>query len=525
MSEEQLEAAENLYDVVPYNAMSYDFTHPRHLEAMATLFEMQPADITRCRVLELGCAAGNNLIPQAVDLPESTFLGIDLSQRQVRQGQEVIESLALENVELRRADVLDVDDSWGEFDYIISHGLFSWIPPQVQHKLLQISSRNLAPGGVAFISYNTYPGWHLAAIVRGLMRYHTAQFDRAEDQITQAMVLLELLADLTNEKQAAGLVLSEELKLLKKTNNPSYLFHDHLEVDNIPVYFHELMEQAEAQGLQYLADAKFSTMLLQNLPEKAQKAFRHLPLVRQEQYMDFVSGRRFRRTLLCHRDVRLNRRVLPEKMKQFHFALAGEVETHDVDIRNEKPGRFTLGDGRLDTNNRLAKAALMYLKEVYPRYVSFQQLYVTALARVGGPGPGGADDPAVSVQTLTDALLLSYTVNLLEIAVHPPRCAGQVNPRPLASPLVRLQAARGNLVTNQLHRTIGLDPLKRRLIRHLDGAHQRSDLIGCVQQAIEAGELTVKDGDRPVKKVSPAALSNIVDQALSGLSESALLIE
>lgn len=149
------EADVNSYDAVPYKAWPYPFTHPRHLEAMATLFGMQPADISGCRVLELGCAAGGNLIPQAIDLPDSTFVGIDLSTRQIDEGRAIVESLGLGNIELRRADIMDVDDGWGQFDYIISHGVFSWIPQDVQDKLLALMLAISRPA--ASRSFHTTP--------------------------------------------------------------------------------------------------------------------------------------------------------------------------------------------------------------------------------------------------------------------------------------------------------------------------------------------------------------------------------
>lgn len=517
------EATASSYDAVPYRALPYAFTHPRHLEVMATLFGMEPPDITGCRVLELGCAAGGNLIPQAVDLPHGAFLGIDLSSRQVQEGWELIESLGLRNVELRHANIMDIDDRWGRFDYIISHGVFSWIPPEVQEKLLEVSARNLAPNGVAFVSYNTYPGWHLAAIVRGLMRYHAAQFDQAEDQIAQAKALLQFMVELSNENGAMGLLLKQELEMLQTVNNDAYLFHEHLEADNAPLYFHEFIRRAEVQGLQYLGDAEFSTMLLRNLPEKAQQAFRQLPVVRQEQYMDFVRGRRFRKTMLCHRGIRLKRRVKPETMRQFHLALADGVESERVDIRNEKPCQFRRGGRRLTTGHRLTKAALMYLKEIHPRYVSFQDLYVTALARSGHRQPGPAD-PTSDAEVLGNNLLLGYTIDLLQLAVHPPRCVSELSPQPLANPLARLQAARGNPVTNQLHRSVWLDPLGRRLMCRLDGAHRRSDLVACVEQAIDAGEVTVRNADRRATKPDPTTLSGLLDEALAHLRDSALLV-
>ncbi len=76
-------ASENTYDQVPYPHWTHRDTHPRQLEAIATLFGMHPAPITGCRVLEIGCAAGWNLIPMAEDLPGSEFVGLDSSTSQI----------------------------------------------------------------------------------------------------------------------------------------------------------------------------------------------------------------------------------------------------------------------------------------------------------------------------------------------------------------------------------------------------------------------------------------------------------
>jgi len=114
----------NQYDEVPYQGGSYASAHPRHLEAIATLFGMQPPPIPNSCVLELGCAGGANLIPQAQELPGARFLGIDFSPRQIDEGMEIVRTLGLKNLDLRCANILDVDDGWGQFDYILCHGIF-----------------------------------------------------------------------------------------------------------------------------------------------------------------------------------------------------------------------------------------------------------------------------------------------------------------------------------------------------------------------------------------------------------------
>ena len=91
--------------------------------------EWRRRTIRRCRVLELGCASGGNLIPMAMDFPDSEFLGIDLSARQIEAGKVHLANLKPRNIELRAASIMDVDAGYGQFDYIICHGVFSWVPP------------------------------------------------------------------------------------------------------------------------------------------------------------------------------------------------------------------------------------------------------------------------------------------------------------------------------------------------------------------------------------------------------------
>src|SRR5262245_39050357 len=147
------------YDEVPYASHPFAQTHPDRLATIATLFGMRPQAVEQCRVLELGCAAGGNLIPMAVTYPESHFVGVDLSGREIAEGQRAIETLRLKNIQLAQRDIRDLGDELGRFDYVICHGVYSWVSADVRDKILDLCARLLAPQGVAYVSYNTYPGW------------------------------------------------------------------------------------------------------------------------------------------------------------------------------------------------------------------------------------------------------------------------------------------------------------------------------------------------------------------------------
>ena len=101
------------YDLIPYVSKAYSQSHPDRLAAIATLAGLRPVPVVSCRVLELGCAAGGNLIPMAVALPGSTFLGIDLSSKQIDEGKRLVAELGLKNIELTRKDIQELGPDAG----------------------------------------------------------------------------------------------------------------------------------------------------------------------------------------------------------------------------------------------------------------------------------------------------------------------------------------------------------------------------------------------------------------------------
>ena len=242
------------YEELPYDGQAFSVTHPDALAVAASLRGMSPAPVETCRILELGCANGGNLIPMAYSLPSSRCVGIDLSPRQITDGQAVVDALGLRNVTLRAMSILDVGPDFGEFDYIICHGVFSWVPRVVQDKILEICKQNLALNGVAYVSYNTYPGWHFRGMIREMMNFHVQPFGTVQERVQHSRAFLNLMVKIWNHRDpdsTFGRVLKEEAEELEKERD-SYVFHEHLEDFNEPLYFQEFIARAESYGLQYL---------------------------------------------------------------------------------------------------------------------------------------------------------------------------------------------------------------------------------------------------------------------------------
>ena len=159
------------YDKIPYPSKFFVQTHPDRLATQATLFGMSPADVATCRVLELGCGNGSNLIAQAYLLPEAKFIGVDLAKTHIEDAAAAARGFGFTNIEFRQMDVMDMSEAdFGKFDYITAHGLFSWVPDLVREKVLELYRELLNENGVGYISYSAYPGAHQREMVQRAMR-------------------------------------------------------------------------------------------------------------------------------------------------------------------------------------------------------------------------------------------------------------------------------------------------------------------------------------------------------------------
>ena len=472
------------YDAVPYESLPFNETHPDRLAALATLFGMSPTPVERCRVLELGCAGGGNLIPMAVALPGSSFVGVDLSPRQIADGQAVVRALGVSNIELKALDIRSINADFGEFDYLICHGVFSWVPADVQDKIFAICTQNLTANGVAVVSYNTYPGWHDWLVARDVMTYHVRGLTDPLARVQQARAFLGFVAQSAAESD--GPFRQKLLDMARRLADKSdcYLLHEHLSAINEPLYFSQFIDRAKAHGLQYLADAKLSPMTPLHLSPEAEQTLNQVAptLVQREQVLDFLNNQSFRRSLLCRPQATINRALKGETLASFRIATLAQPASDRPDIASSVAERFATPDGlELSTDDPLLKAALVHLAEVSPWPVPLGELLTGARILLGQPADAAA--PARDVKVLGSRLLNCFLAGLVELHVRPPSFRLEVSDRPVASPLARWQvtSAVADRVTNLRHELIRLTDLARRLLPLLDGRHDRTELLGLLK--------------------------------------------
>lgn len=486
------------YDEVPYSESCFHVSHPDHLAALALVHGVPAPPIERCRVLELGCARGGNLLPMALELPEASFLGVDLSERQIGEARKIAVKLGLSNVDLRAMSLSGIDASFGTFDYIVCHGVYSWVPDEIREMILAICSDNLAPNGLAYVSYNTYPGWHERGMVRELMLYHSRKATAAAGQIEKARAFPTQLAGvLTNASSPYASVLRKEGELLRAAGE-AYIFHDYLEVDNQPTYVHEFLTRAGRHGLEFLAEAS-KPGLRSGLTESARQAISTWAddTVSREQYLDFVCNRTFRRTVLRRAGGPPAAEPAPEVVERLWVASAlklvaeAAVVTDDSTVEFAQPG----DSGSIRTNNPFVKAALQTLFEERPAALGFEDLWAKVrerLVETWKPLPATEERGRESVRAALLQLALS---DLAELHVRPPKPATKVSQRPVSSPLARLQAANVARVTNLRRRSVDLTDFERAVLLLLDGTRDLDAVLeALVGQVLSGGFQLRREG-------------------------------
>jgi SAM-dependent methyltransferase len=429
----------NAYDEVLYEGHPFDQTHPDRLATVARVFGAAPAAPSDCRLLEIGCGDGGNLVPMAYTLPGSRFVGIDAGARGIEKGLQLARDAGVDNVELLHLDILAAGSELGAFDYIVAHGVYSWTPPAVQQKILALCGELLRPHGVAYISYSVYPGAHIRQMVAEMLRYRTARFDDPMEKIEQARGMLGFLA-------GGSALLRQEVERLAQ-RRPATLFHDELSPHHHPLYFQEFVERAAGHNLQYLGEAEFAQMQETGLSAETVGVLRQIApsLIEREQHLDFLRCRRFRQTLLCRSQVTLDRRIRSAQMREFFVRGARDEALPPI------------------TNHPTAEAAAAALNDAWPGALSVAELLASTREE--------------DEEVLADLILAHYACGRFELRTEAPRFARTVSERPRASAVARAQARTGEYVTNLCHTPVRLeDEWSRTLLLALDGTRDRAEL-------------------------------------------------
>jgi methyltransferase-like protein len=405
------------------------------------------------------------------------------------------------------------------------------VPAGVQDKILDICNQRLAPNGIAYISYNTYPGWHLRGMIRDMMKYHSKHFNDPVVRVKQARNLLDFLARaLEKDKSPYSLNLKAELELLRHCRD-SYLFHEHLEDANEPVYFYQFAERAAAKSLRYLGEADFSVMVPGNYPPEISNVLHMVAndLIHMEQYMDFLRNRTFRQSLLGRTNLAPQYKLSAETVKKMYVGSRVKPVSAEPNLSSDEPEQFQSPEGAILASKKpIMKAAMLHLSRIWPATISFAALCEQARGMLGATAaPTSFENDA---QVLANGILTTYASvasHMLELHTTPAPYVTVISEKPLASPYARHQAETSMRITSLRHEQVELEAeFDRQLLRLLDGRRTHDEIRDALAEAVAAGDLVIsQDGTVVQDQVKIRELfSSAVERQLSELAKNALLL-
>jgi methyltransferase-like protein len=364
--------------------------------------------------------------------------------------------------------------------------------------------------------------------IRDMMLYHSGMFTNVNEKIVQARLLLEFVKDsLEGSNSPYSEVLRTEAALLAKQSD-HYLRHDHLEEDNKQYYFREFMDEAKKHNLQYLSDSSVSTMYLGNMPAKVAEKLQGVnDIVRTEQYMDFITNRRFRSTLLCHDSVKLNRTINNDDIMKFNmtFNIVPEKPLSEVNITDslESLKFFYNGnkDSSLSTSSSAMKAVLYSFSENINNPISFDK--VTALAN---KKLNGNKLTEVKNELLNNAMKLVLQ-GYINITMQHGRDKVNLD-KPKAAKLVSYQVSNtSNMwVTSLKHEVVGINLFEKIALQYMDGKNEKSKILESVLQHVNKGELVLSREGQKIENLDEInkELSDFLESTITKAAANALLV-
>lgn len=358
-AETNIQKTQESYDELPYPSKAFSNTLPDRQKTILKLFGFNTPALETARVLEIGCSYGGNILSFALANPKAEVVGIDLSEYQIKEGQKLIEQIGLKNIKLYHKNVMDFDESFGKFDYIVCHGVFSWVPENVQDKILEVIHNHLADNGSAVISYNTYPGWKKIEVLKDIMLLRIKMLNQhgieigIKDKVSYGKGALEFLEEHS--------FLPEDLKDYAKTirNKDSYyIYHEYYEENNNPMYLYDFNEKLKKFDLCHIADSSLQTTFPSFGNTEAEEILNKEcgnDTIQKEQYYDFMKNTQFRRSIITHKHNR-------EKINV----------SKDLSIKHIESLYIFLKDNTVTSNDEFTQNILDNLKKEFPHMIQLK---------------------------------------------------------------------------------------------------------------------------------------------------------
>lgn len=459
----------DLYQSRAYPAMSHPSTDPAVTAVAAKLAGLDITAPSRARVLEIGCASGHNLLPLAARWPDSRFTGIDFSKAAIDEARETSRLAGLKNIEFIETDLRTFDPGdETSYDFIIAHGVYSWVPKDVRQELLDFCKVRLSENGVALISYNTLPGWSLRQTLVELTRQlswgtESGLAGQGPDEVFG--ILAMAAGNHTPYARHLTYVLHD---MFGKGDN--VLQFDDFSPINEPCTFLDFTDHAGRSGLRYLGESQLTENLPSALAPEAAEILKSLANDRYalQQTIDVLTNRTFRSSLLCRADALVHDRINPATALNFAVLCPHTFERIAGGVR-----LVSRAGGELARFEQpLSLAFFSALSDSGPETVPFHEIIVHMGAFLDKPFDVTRDLPA-----LAHLVMNSARQGLISLRYEPVRFDQAPPAFPDLGPLRLLAARKGQPIVDPYHKPCLLDDAcKQQIAVAMDGTRTADEL-------------------------------------------------
>ncbi len=482
------------YEEVPYEGRAVPASAPAALALTARAHGGPRPALEGARVLELGCGDGANLIPLAFHHPDWSLLGVDTSERAIAAARAGALALGLGNVRFERADVAELELE-GEHDFVIAHGVYSWVDASRRAALRALARRVLSPSGLAYVSFNAQPAWGVRGRVRdALVRAPAAPAEARE----RASRLRAILGEPENDW---AVLLSRELE--RAANAPeAYFAHEYLAAHNDAFWLGDVAREHAEAGLAYVGEATFDRPEGFVDPRLRERIAELTPdPIAREELVDLLAYRQLHAAVFCREDAPRVPPAGPALLDEAWIASVVRATSDPFDPSPEVEERFVGPRGtEVRVASALAKLALLVLASTYPRGWTLDALAAEAAERLGGYGVAVRQGER---SRLRAGLFELFRHIEIELRLEDPPLRTEPSARPIASSLSRYEARARPALTTPLHTMLPLEPIDREVVARLDGSRTASELAAELARAIEEGEVALEGAPSGAARIEP----------------------
>ena len=492
---------------IPYIAQFHHHTSPVWVSAIATLNGAIPPDLTiPFTHADFGCGHGVTSLLSAAAMPHAEFWGFDFNPAHIRAARDIARRAGLTNIHFEEASFEELAklpaDALPKFDFTVAHGILSWISPENQRHLYDVIGQRLAPGGIAYLSYNISTGWAAMPPVRTLMRLLIESNPARTDEAASAAF------DVLGKMKTAGAALFQahpglERRLAElRSQNATYVAHEFLNRDWHPMMFTDVATAMAAVKCEFAgASAVLENATAFTVPEKMREMFATIRDVKlRETVRDLLTANSFRRDLYQRGHMRATGLDGQRRASEIAFARTVQTVTQPLNIQTPL-GMQTIGHP--------AVTALLDILAQGPRTIAAlrQEADLTVL------GDAGLIEAIMLLMT-GGFVMPMYPGAVTEAAVETSARLNRVHVELLATGEDRTYLATPGLGSAILVRTVDLMAVDA--IRSGAVTDQASLLDGVVGHLARLGRDIMQDG-KPVtdREVSRRMVADLVKSFVS----------